>query len=257
MIGPWTIKTQNGKKNTFSALTIIDTATNLCEIIRIENKTAFHVGAQFEMAWLSRYPKPLHCIYDAGGEFLGYAFQRVLHNYGIQGHASTVKNPQSNSIVEHVHQTIGNCIRAQIHDYPVQNMQRARETVDTALATAQYAVRTTIHKTLKLSPGAIAFGRDMLLNIPLIADFKLLRDRRQAVINANLAKENKRRIQHDYQPGDQVLKAVWEPTKLEPRFEGPYTLTKVHVNGNVTMQVTPHTTERLNVRRIKPYRVPT
>ena len=78
LIGPWRINV-NGQEVVFRALTIIDTVTNYCEIIRINNKTAAHVGLQFENAWLSRYPRPLKCIFDQGKEFTGEGFQRVLH----------------------------------------------------------------------------------------------------------------------------------------------------------------------------------
>jgi hypothetical protein len=40
-----------------------------------------------------------------------------------------------------------------------------------------HSARVAIHSTLKVSPGALAFSRDVLLNIPLIADFQLLRDK--------------------------------------------------------------------------------
>ena len=67
--------------------------------------------------------------------------------------------------------------------------------------------------------------------------------RREAMIDYNLARENKRRVRHDYQPQDQVLKAIDDP---------PYSLSQVHTNGSVTLQLTPHVTERINIRRIKP-----
>ena len=54
LIGLWTVKA--GKRElTFSALTIIDSVTNLTELVRIENKTAGHVSRKFEQTWLSRY----------------------------------------------------------------------------------------------------------------------------------------------------------------------------------------------------------
>ena len=47
LIGPWTF-TVNGASYTFRALTMIDTVTNYCELIRIDNKSAAHVGQKFE-----------------------------------------------------------------------------------------------------------------------------------------------------------------------------------------------------------------
>jgi hypothetical protein len=40
----------------FYALTCIDLATNFPKAIRIHNKTASHVGMQFENIWLAQYP---------------------------------------------------------------------------------------------------------------------------------------------------------------------------------------------------------
>ena len=47
LIGPWTLRINN-QPIRFSALTVIDTVTNLTEVIRIENKTSAHVARQFE-----------------------------------------------------------------------------------------------------------------------------------------------------------------------------------------------------------------
>ena len=43
-----------------------------------------------------------------------------------------------------------------------------------------------MHSMLKATPGSIAFARDMLLNVPLIADFETLRQQKQVLINRNL-----------------------------------------------------------------------
>ena len=100
----------------------------------------------------------------------------------------------------------------------------------------------------------MAFHRDMILNIPLIVDFELLRQRRQALIDKNLLRANAKRIDFDYQPGQRALKLVYKPDKLEPRAEGPYNITKIHTNGTVELELSEDVTERINIRRIKPYR---
>jgi hypothetical protein len=41
--------------------------------------------------------------------------------------------------------------------------------------------------------------------------------------------------QYDYAPGQQALKKVQDPTKLGVRTEGPYTIERVHINGNLTI----------------------
>jgi hypothetical protein len=42
--------------------------------------------------------------------------------------------------------------------------------VDTALANCVFAVQSTFHSGLGASPGSLAFNRDMILDIPLIAE---------------------------------------------------------------------------------------
>jgi hypothetical protein len=53
-----------------------------------------------------------------------------------------------------------------------------------------------------------------------------------------------------------VLVLVYKPTKDEPRAIGPFRIERVHVNGTVTIRRNDHVTERINVRRVRPYRRP-
>jgi hypothetical protein len=53
-------------------------------------------------------------------------------------------------------------------------MTQARDIIDDALATAMHAMQTTIATTLGSFPGALAFTRDMFLNVPLIADWQAI-----------------------------------------------------------------------------------
>ena len=94
----------------------------------------------------------------------------------------------------------------------------------------------------------------MFLDIPLEADFVQLSERRQATIDRNLLTANNKRRSYDYQIGDEVLKLVPDPNKLDPRAEGPYQIITVHANGTLTIQLTPQVNERISIRRVKPYR---
>ncbi len=46
LIGPWKVKI-NGQHVEYNALTRIDTASNLVELISVDNKTAKHIHAKF------------------------------------------------------------------------------------------------------------------------------------------------------------------------------------------------------------------
>jgi hypothetical protein len=41
---------------------------------------------------------------------------------------------------------------------------------------------------------------------------------------------------------------------LGVRTEGPYPINRVHVNGNLTIELRNGVTERINIRRVLPYR---
>lgn len=253
LIGPWKIKIK-GKVVEFNALTSIDTATNLVELIRIDNKTSAHIRDKFKQSWLTRYPRPARVVHDKGGEFVGWEFQRLLRSMAIKDATSTSKNPQSNSICERMHQTVGNVLRTLLYSNPPKNVTQARDIIDLALATAMHAMRTTIATTLNSTPGSLAFSRDMFLNIPLIADWQTITQHREHHVNENLRRANARRRQYDYAPGQQVLKKVHDPTKLGVRTSGPYSVIRVHANGTLTIKLRPGLTERINIRRLIPYR---
>ncbi len=132
-------------------------------------------------------------------------------------------------------------------------MTQARDIIDNALATVMHAMGTTITTALGSTPGALAFARDIFLNMPLIADWQAIARTREHHVNENLRHANRKQHQFDYAPGQQVLKKVHNPTKLGVRMEGPYTIERVHVNGNLTIFLREGITECINTCRVLPY----
>ena len=53
-----------------------------------------------------------------------------------------------------------------------------------------FAVRATYHTTLQASPMQLVFGRDAILNIKKVADWKHIRQRKKLRINRNNKREN-------------------------------------------------------------------
>ena len=89
---------------------------------------------------------------------------------------TSLKNPQSNAILEHVHQTI----MAMLHTAELDMADTINES-DTAefLTNAARGIHSTYHTVLKTLPGAAIFGRDMLFDIPFLADWSKLGEYRQ------------------------------------------------------------------------------
>ena len=93
----------------------------------------------------------------------------------------------------------------------------------------------------------------MFLNIPIIADFQELHEKREALVRKNSEFANRRRIRYEYQLGQQVLvKTVKD--KLSQRTEGPFPILQAHINGTVTILRRPGVSERINIRRLIPVR---
>jgi hypothetical protein len=65
--------------------------------------------------------------------------------------------------------------------------------IDAILTDAAWAIRSTYNTVLKASPGAAIFGRDMLFDIPYIADWKKIGDSRQRQTDLNNLRENEKR----------------------------------------------------------------
>ena len=80
-------------------------------------------------------------------------------------------------------------------------------------------------------------------------------------------RQNAQRRTYNYAQNQNVLKKVQDPTKLGIRTSGPYKIKKIHFNatvqrysttvqynGTVTMEPLTGVSERINIRRVIPYR---
>jgi hypothetical protein len=142
-----------------------------------------------------------------------------------------------------------------MHGHPPQGVQHANQIVDNALATAMHVLRSSVSRTLNHhSPGSLVFHRDMFLDIPLLADFELIRQRRQLLIDHNLQRQNAKRRHYDYRIGEQVYIKDNDGKKLSPRTQGPFSITQVHANGTLSIRRAPNVVERVNLRRVFPSR---
>ena len=197
-------------------MTCIDPVTNLVEIVRVQNKTAAHVAQQFENCWLSRYPRPNRCVHDNEKEFVGAAFQEMLQKHGIQDVATTSRNPQGNAVCERMHQTVANVLRTLNKLEISRNHVEAVLLLENALATTIYATRCSVSQDLGISPGEMVFQRDMFLDLPLTTDLVLIHNKRQALIDENLRRQNQKRREYTYEVGGEVLIKLIAPTKLDP-----------------------------------------
>jgi hypothetical protein len=100
-----------------------------------------------------------------------------------------------------------------------------------------FAVRSTFHTCLQSTPGQIVFGRDMIFNVKYIANWELIKQRKQKIINLNNKKENAKRMQHVYQVGEKVLLHRGTENKYESPYQGPFVIMQVNDNGTACLKV--------------------
>jgi len=251
LIGEHKTRRKDGAMLKMKALTMIDPATGWFEIVQYDDKRAITIANLVEQQWLTRYPRPSLITYDRGSEFIGHEFKNTVQNeYGIKCKPITVKNPQANSIIERVHQTIGNMIRT----FELEDIYLDEEDpwIGILSATA-FAVRSTYHTTLQATPGQLVFNRDMIFNVKHVANWKAIKEWKQKKINYNNARENARRLKYTYHVGEEVLVIRDEANKLEKPYQGPFRVVEVFTNGTVRIRKG-EVIERVNTRRMLPHK---
>ena len=183
-----------------NALTCIDSATQWPELCATRHKTSFHIAKLFDTHWLCRYPRPHRVIYDSGG----VEFQELLHSCGIKKKPITVKNPQANSIIENVHLTMADMLRAE-SPFKLDPRNQWIDEVHMLLQSIAFALRNTISMTIKQSPAQLVFGEDMIMRIKCKVDWDEITANHNLVSQKSNAAKNKKRLNHKYKVMDNVL----------------------------------------------------
>ena len=232
-------------------MTFIDPATGWFEIAEVPliDQTSARMSKLFDEVWLARYPRPRKVIFDNGSEFKK-DFQPLLQDFAVKPTCTSIKNPQSNAILERIHQVVGSMLKTQ---------DLVNVTFDVAnpwgeiLAAIGYAVRCSYHSTLRATPGQLVFGRDMLLDLKFEPNYQEVWANKQKRINYDNIRENSKRVSHDYKINDYVyVLRDGNYRKLEGDKQGPYRVTEVFTNGTVRIQKGA-VNERINIRRLTPH----
>ena len=151
--------------------------------------------------------------------------------------------------MERIHGVIAESLRAM----DLESKPYDENSVHTILQAVAWSLRTTHHTQLQASPGQMVFGRDMIINATYLANWRAVNQNKMKRVLYDNARENKRRVDYDYQPGQQVYVINRDiKRKLSPDKSGPFPIVAVHTNGTLTVQRSPTVTERINIRRAHP-----
>ncbi len=94
----------------------------------------------------------------------------------------------------------------------------------------------------------------MLFNIPFVADWHKIGERRQSLTNRGNQRKNSKHINYDLEIGDKVL-VINEGMlrKAESAYgKEPWTITTNHMNGTIRIQRGTKM-EQLSIRRVEPF----
>lgn len=195
--------------------------------------TSTRISRLFDQVWLSRYPRPEKVLYDNGSEFKKN-FQPLLKDFAIKATCTSIKNPQSNAILERIHQVVGSMLKTK----DLVNIEFDElDMWSPILASVAYAIRCSHHSTLNTTHGQLVFGRDMLLDLKFEPNYEQMWAKKQKRFKYNNIRENSKRAAHDYNVDDYVyIITDGQYRKLEGDKQCPFRITEVLTNGTVRLQ---------------------
>src|SRR5687767_7031163 len=217
LIGPYKLCRKGLPDLVYKCVTMNDPASGWFEIHQYDNKKSITVANIAEQEWFLRYPWPTQVTFDRGSEFIGKDFQKMLVNdYGIKKKPITVRNPQANAVVERIHQVIANMVRMFELETTYLDVDNPWKGV---LSATVFAVRSTYHTMLKKTPGQLVFGKDMIFNIKHVANWELICQNKQKLVDENNKRKNAMKVEHIYKKGSLVLLK----RGTENKYKTPYT----------------------------------
>jgi transposase InsO family protein len=128
-------------------------SNRMVQMKEVSRPTAHNTAAALDNTWVSRYPHPQIVGYDRGSKFKG-AFAETIQNYGLTEKVGTAYNPQSNGIIERVHQVIADALRT----FELEKQElHGKDPWTPFLQAASFARRSTYHTTLRATPAQLVF----------------------------------------------------------------------------------------------------
>ena len=103
-------------------------------------------------------------------------------------------------------------------------------------------------------PDKLIFGRDMILNTQYLADWTVIKARKQQLIHKNNIIENAKCIPHQYKVLDKVMLENHHTNKYEQPYKGPYLVMQTNTNGTVHLEIGA-VMDTVNIRCIHPFKM--
>ena len=127
-------------------MTMVDPVTGWFEACQLYGMpTSFRCQQILDTVWISRYPRPKEIGMDNGSKFKS-VFMELCDNMGMTQKRGNSWNPQSNSILERIHQVLGDGLRAFDLDNAEIDLDND-DPFDKYISSVSYAIRSSYHQT--------------------------------------------------------------------------------------------------------------
>ena len=83
------------------------------------------------------------------------------------------------------------------------------------LSSVAWAARSSYNNTINATPAQTVFGRDMMFNLTTLVNWKELSLKKQQLVDKANLRENKKRIDYDYQVHDLVTRQCPPQTAIK------------------------------------------
>lgn len=236
-VGPFTKSANNNRY----AITLQCDLTKYIAIIPISEKDANTVARAIVNEFILRYGPMKYIKTDLGTEYKNQVFEEVCKYLKIKHLFATVAHPETIGALERNHKCLNEYLRSFVND--------TRDDWDSWIPYYVYCYNTTPNSVHKYTPFELVFGKtsdipaefpnkkpDPIYNHDLYSKelkFRLqtsIAKAKQHIINSKITrttKENTNREPLDVRIGDKVLVEVTQRRKMDPLYEGPYTVVEI------------------------------
>lgn len=269
IIGPL----QETRKGNKYIITLVDYFTKWPEAKAIPNTTSEEV-ILFLTEVFSRHGPPEIIITDNGSSFISEITKMMVDLYGSWIHFVTPHHPQSNGMIENRNREIGKMLRLLIEN---------EQEWDECLPSVLWALRTTRNSKTKFSSFELLYGRKDTWPIEImfpdihkepneseeefnfrrfLRHYKWVKEAMEYSEHANRYWEQRmgfsKALKKKYKVGDYVLIRLFNRSKLDPYFYGPFKVVKEPKYNTVVLE-DPNTgkllSRNVHLKNIYPYTI--
>lgn len=168
-------------------------------------------------------------------------------SYGVDNIVTTVRNPQGNSIIEQVYQTISISLRI--------STQKKVTLWIANLQNIAFGIRAEHHQILRMSLAQAIFGCNMIMPRARYFDLEVHLKRKFKQMLEDNQCENRQYTTMEYDCGDLVMlkNDTGELPKRSPWFLGLFETIETQNTGNIVIRRDTNLSETVNIWWLKPY----